>query len=186
MGCCTMRSVKTNNTIAGSATISKSLKSLICTREQLLTQLYDLHNLNLICNNELENCIIKHIKDQAVILKEKRAAIRIKLRELQTLIGKLDTCLESDPINIDEKKHLDDQAKKYLASVKNSSIFDRDMNLSTKNDKYLENLKKDLLSYHINEKQIEIEVEHDFQIQETQAKEGTFVRRKYKKSRSLT
>lgn len=181
MGCTSSRIIKSYRTNVSSQTLMKTLTKY---KEELVSQIYYLHKLYLICGNEIESCIINHNKKLATLIKMKQQAIKEKLETLRQLVGHLDSCIEKDQAKIKSMVDLERQCQEQIKQMSIETIYSNKIRLLSESSEEQKKLQQSLEKFSINIKQVEIEMEHEIQIHEVASKNGQVVRRRYQKARS--
>ena len=183
MGCCAVdRMIKVSMT---STTPSHSSKLGSDIRENLLSTIRYLHSVGLLCADEIEECIINHDKKSVILLKQKRFCIKLKLKEAQEIAERLSNCLEAESINIRETKRIEKRLNTFNEDLKKRRLFDKEVKISSQDEEYLETLMKEMLQYNINKTEIETEIEKEFKMRELNERQCPFIRRKYKKNKTI-
>ena len=182
MGCCAIRTYKNSKTSATTVSLTKNLNT---TKDSILSQIFFLHNLNLECCKEIETSILEQKRGQALILTEKRMCIKNKLKDLQELMSKIDEFIEGSFMNIKIKQNLEIMAKEFVEEIQNNLIFDKEVQIDGRDEWYLERLKKEIKNYNLDEQKMEKEIENDIRKQIKTGNENQFIRRKYKKARTV-
>ena len=177
MGCCAVR----NSKFKVSITTVNIANRLSETKELLVKSIYDLHNINLQLSQDIETSIIEANKTSAILLKERKLCIKIKHKEIQDLIFRIDECLEKTTKDLKESLEVEKLAKKAIFEVENGVEFEMPGSSNGKDESYAVNLRKELVKYNLNACQIEKEIDEEIKTREKSLKNGHFVRRKYKK-----
>lgn len=181
MGCTSSRIVKSYRTNVSSQTITKTLTKY---KEDLVSHIYYLHKLYLICGNEIESYIINRNKKLATLIKMKQYVIKEKLETIRELVGQLDNFIETEQGKIKSMIDLERQCQEQIKQMSIETIYSNKIRLLSESSEEQKKLQQSLEKFSINIKQVEIEMEHEMQIHEIASKNGQVIRRRYQKARS--
>jgi hypothetical protein len=178
MGSCAFKQNQNFSRIATSASLRKSVTDL---RDQLIAKIHELHKVILGCKLGIESCVISKNKRVALIIKAKQSYISIKLSELQNLIRVFDLCIDNTDITKKLKNQLFEQIKYTLITLNKKLTADDVSVILENNQSYLEILDQKLKKQNfLDFKEIEAQIEHEFQIKEAvSGSDNSFQRRKF-------
>lgn len=182
MGSCILKSSKVVIAPPTSACICKTMAEL---KESLVFHIFRIHKLILNCRSKIEQCLIKSQKNVAALIKCKEYVLKGKLGELQEFMKYLDIVLEGKAKDKNMKKRLLKDGQIVLKGV-NSFPYMDDVNILLENNEAYNSLVRDELKrLGINEKNMSIEIEQEFQKRNT-LDGNNFVRRRYTKKVKLS
>ena len=175
MGCLPVQRKHANQVYQTKSVLNSSFSSI---RESLHSQILQLHSLSLSCKKGIETCLLDSKKEVAVIIRHKQKYIKAQLENLQKLIRKVDMCIDNSITEKLERKEI----------IKEVNVFNKEVILELIEDDVekivndictLERVKTELKNFTAEDKDVELEIEHEFQINEMLKAEGKKNRRRY-------
>ena len=180
MGCVPQRSMKVQGACTKSETFMKDMKD---SREKVISSIYFLHDILLTCSQVIETCMISRKKQLAILFSKVRACIQIKLKEIQDLVGSIDTLIDKDNVRPKERTEIEKLVKTKTEELSKCIIIRKHEIPKENEQEFIVATQAEIHKFDIDEKGIEKEIEEKFLAFEVASPASTYVRRKYIKGK---
>lgn len=181
MGCIPNKSQRA----AAASTTTKAFKNLNELKDALVFQNCRLHNLALNCKSATEKILLSSEKERAVVIKNKEFIIKNHLESLRNAVQSIDEYEESGHKDKKKKKRITEECMallKLISSIEFSDDIDELVNIKSN---YWVTVKKELSKYEMNQENIVILIEHEYQKLKS-GNDGSIKRRRYSKKHRTT
>lgn len=182
MGCCVP--IDKNKVISskGTAYTNKNTNDFKEIREILVQKIRDFQKIIVDCLFEAETCIINQDKTTAQLIKSRKACVKVKQEEMQVLVEKIDNFLENTFFNAKTRVELEKKYDSCYKDLTSKIIFSNGINILENDPSIIEKVKKEILEYNINQKDIEAELQEEINAFISKQEKDGCIRRKYIKT----
>lgn len=170
---------------AAASTSTKAFKNLNELKDALVYQNCRLHNLALSCKSAIEKLLLSSDKERAVVLKNKEFIIKNQLECLRSAVQSIDEYEDSEQRDKKKKNQIIEECMASLKIISNIEFTDDVDELVNLQSNYWVSVKKELGKYEINQENIVILIEHEYQKLKSNS-EGSMKRRRYSKKHRVT